>query len=387
MKAELHPSEAARIAALRSYDILDSPREEDFDEVVQVLAAICEAPISVINLLDSGRQWFKAEVGLGVRETPLDSSICAHAILQPGLFVVPDTLRDPRFADNTLVTGAPHLRFYAGAPLQTPEGLPLGTVCVLDYKPRELTQVQGDAIRLMARQVMRQLELRRLLRLEHSARQEAELLAGHNAILVREVDHRVKNSLQLVSSLLGLQARRSKSPEVQAQLAEAEGRLRSIAAVHQQLYLAGQAGHVQLGNFLGALCREISENRPSNIDRVECQLDPADLESDRAVAIGLVLNEALVNAFKHAFPGNRQGLITVKGKRCGGDYHLTVTDNGVGMGPPGEAPDHEGLGLRVLHAMVERLEGEAEFGGGAPGSASGASISVSFPISTVAAKD
>ena len=100
------------------------PREEDFDEVVKVASAICDAPISVINLIDHGRQWFKAEVGLGVRETPLESSICAHAILQPGLFIVPDTRLDPRFCDNALVVSDPHLRFYAGALLQTPEGFP-----------------------------------------------------------------------------------------------------------------------------------------------------------------------------------------------------------------------------------------------------------------------
>ena len=108
--------------------------------IVKVAAHVCGAPISVINLIDETRQWFKAEIGLGVRETPLDVSICAHAILQPGLFIVPDTLKDRRFACNPLVTGEPNLRFYAGALLETPEGLPLGTVCVLDYKPRELTE-------------------------------------------------------------------------------------------------------------------------------------------------------------------------------------------------------------------------------------------------------
>ena len=150
MKAALHSAEAYRLAALRNYGILDTPREADFDEVVEVASAICGTPISVINLIDQGRQWFKAEVGLGVRETPIDSSICAHAILQPGLFIIPDTRLDPRFADNPLVTGDPHLRFYAGALLETPEGFPLGTVCVLDYKPRELDEKQKAFLRLMA---------------------------------------------------------------------------------------------------------------------------------------------------------------------------------------------------------------------------------------------
>jgi len=154
LKAALHSAEEYRLDALRRYDILDTPREADFDEVVKVTSAICNAPISVINLIDHGRQWFKAEVGLGVRETPIDSSICAHAILQSELFVIPDTTQDDRFCDNPLVTGDPHLRFYAGALLETPEGFPLGTVCVLDYKPRDLDETQKAFLRLMAHQVM-----------------------------------------------------------------------------------------------------------------------------------------------------------------------------------------------------------------------------------------
>src|ERR1700761_118396 len=104
MKVALHPAEGARLAALRRYEILDTPVEDAYDAVVKLVAAICDAPIAVVNLIDNGRQWFKAEVGLGVRELPLDASICAHAILQPGLFIIPDTQADPRFADNPLVT-------------------------------------------------------------------------------------------------------------------------------------------------------------------------------------------------------------------------------------------------------------------------------------------
>ena len=174
MEASRHGQEEQRVAALRSYGILDTPREDEFDEIVRVVSALCGTPISVINLIDRDRQWFKAEVGLGVRETPLPASICAHALLQPDLFIVPDTLRDARFADNPLVTGNPHLRFYAGALLETPDGLPLGTICVLDYEPRELNENQKALLRLMAQQIMKLFELRRLNAQERSARERAE---------------------------------------------------------------------------------------------------------------------------------------------------------------------------------------------------------------------
>jgi len=153
--------EKQRLQALADYQILDTPEESAFDAIVEIASLICEAPIAVINFVDRDRQWFKSEKGLGVRETPLDISICAHAILQLGLFIVPDTSRDPRFANNPLVTGKPHLRFYAGALLQSRDGYPLGTLCVLDYRPRELTERQRFALQALADQVMAHMELMR----------------------------------------------------------------------------------------------------------------------------------------------------------------------------------------------------------------------------------
>lgn len=151
--------EQQRLAALRRYQILDTPREEAFDDITRLIASVCDAPIAVINFIDEARQWFKSEIGLGVRETPLDVSICAHAILQPGLFIVPDTLADKRFANNPLVTGEPYLRFYAGALLETHDGYALGTLCVLDYQPRQLSELQKQTLETLARQVVLLLEL------------------------------------------------------------------------------------------------------------------------------------------------------------------------------------------------------------------------------------
>lgn len=161
--AALHPNEAERLLALRSYGILDTPIEPTFEDITRIAAHVCETPIAVVNLIDQGRQWFKSEIGLGTRETPLESSICAHAILEHNLLEVPDTTKDSRFNCNPLVTGEPHLRFYAGALLRTPDGLPLGTVCVLDTKPRQLTSAQRDILLALARQTMSQMEFRREL--------------------------------------------------------------------------------------------------------------------------------------------------------------------------------------------------------------------------------
>jgi GAF domain-containing protein len=117
-------SETDRLATLRSYRVLDTPPEPAFDDLVQLAAHTCQTPVALISLIDDRRQWFKAEVGLGIRETSLDRSVCLTAMLRPGLTIVPDLTEDPRFAHNPLVTGEPNLRFYAGAALRTPDGVP-----------------------------------------------------------------------------------------------------------------------------------------------------------------------------------------------------------------------------------------------------------------------
>ena len=155
--------DASRVAALKRYRILDTEPEPGYDEVTAIAAGICAAPIALVSLIDESRQWFKSRIGLDAPETPREMAFCHHAIQRSELFEVEDTHQDPRFRDNPLVTGSPNIRYYAGAPLVDPDGHRLGTLCVIDRRPRRMSKLQRQALQALARQVMSQLELRRAL--------------------------------------------------------------------------------------------------------------------------------------------------------------------------------------------------------------------------------
>ena len=160
-QAPLPTNEAERLAALKEYHILDTGTEQSYDDITALAAHICEVPIAMISLVDEDRQWFKSRLGVKQQQTPREVAFCAHAILQSKPFIIKDATKDKRFAGNSLVTGEPHIRFYAGIPLTNPEGLALGTLCVVDQQPRRLSAAQQKALQALSRQVMALLELRR----------------------------------------------------------------------------------------------------------------------------------------------------------------------------------------------------------------------------------
>jgi two-component sensor histidine kinase len=351
MQAEPHPQQEERLAALRAYGILDTEREADFDDIVQLASELCGTPISVVNLIDEHRQWFKAEVGLGVRETPIESSICAHAILGADLVEIRDTLVDPRMAGNPLVTGTPGLRFYAGVLLVGQGGLPLGTLCVLDYQPRELTDLQRNALRVLARQVMMQIELRRALR-------TAEMLR-------KEVDHRVKNSLQLLASLTSLQSRTAPDAETRAALDLVRHRIASIAELHDLLHKTDAGSAIDLDGYLPQVLATLRPSLPAHVTLTE-GIAPVQVNSRTATSLALLINELVINSVKHAFPdAARPGDIQVALQEApDGSVTLDYRDTGGGIDP--SAPQN-GLGMRVIDTLVAQMAGSLAPSTGAHG--------------------
>jgi PAS fold/GAF domain len=175
MKTASFPKdEKERLETLRNYKILDTPPEQVFDDLTALASYICKTPIALISLVDESRQWFKSKVGIDAQDAPRDLAFCAHAILQEKVFIVPDSFQDDRFHDNPFVTGPAQVRFYAGAPLITPNGKKIGTICVIDHIPRQLSSQETGALEALARQVVSQIELRYLLSEERKALITAE---------------------------------------------------------------------------------------------------------------------------------------------------------------------------------------------------------------------
>lgn len=242
LPADLPANETARLAALCQYDILDTPAEAAFDEITALAATLCDTPIALISLIDSTRQWFKAKVGLAAAETAREVAFCAHTILQPDVLVVPDATEDNRFDANPLVTDEPQIRFYAGVPLITPEGQAVGTLCVLDRVPRDLSAQQAQALQVLARQVMTQLERRRhasdLAQTLVQVKQSEQLLQVAQTALESQVSER---TAALVQTNTALQLEITERQQAEAQLqqqAEHNRLLGAIAArIRQSLQL------------------------------------------------------------------------------------------------------------------------------------------------------
>jgi two-component system, sensor histidine kinase len=243
--APIPADEERRLRKLRAYQILDSETEASFDDLALLAAEICRAPVALVSLVDETRQWFKASVGMGEKQSPRDLAFCAHAILQREVFTVADARADDRFSANPLVTGAPHVRAYAGAPLVTKQGEALGTVCVIDHQPRAFSESEQRCLRVIASQVLLRMEIRRLNK-EMGARYShaAGLLASASHELRTPLNGLIAASEMLLDSDLTEEQRRW--AELSRRSAEA-----LLAAVEQLLAMGREIAESGLGEAGG----------------------------------------------------------------------------------------------------------------------------------------
>jgi two-component sensor histidine kinase len=340
-------SEPQRMAAVKRYDILDTPADGSFDRVTAIAARRFNVPISIISIVDHDRIWFMSHHGLeGVAQIDREPGLCASAILKDEPHILLDASKDIRSLANPLVAGDFGLRFYAGVPLTTSDGHNLGTLCVIDKQARPVTQEQIEDLKDLAAMVMDQLEFRlsaiRALRKADSALARANLLA-------REIDHRVMNSLQFVSAMLRLEAK-SAGEAAGPHLAAAASRVGAVARVHQHFHLESDIEQVPALTYIRRLCDDLSGilGVPIEVDGESDLLPTTSIQP-----VGLIVNELVTNAAKHG-----AGKISVTYKSRNAERELIVCDQGEGL-PEGFDPGRSvrGLGMKIVDVLAKQLGG------------------------------
>lgn len=375
--ASLAPNEPERLEALRSYGILDTPIEPAFDDITRIASFVCQTPVALVSLVDEGRQWFKSERGFGKRETPIDQSICGHALLEQNFLEIPDTLADARTIDNPLVTGPHKLRFYAGALLRTPDGLPLGTVCVLDDKPRQLTQEQRDILSALARQVMSQMELRRALAI-------SDRLQRNVSRLMAVAGHDLKQPLQVMVMAIDRVRGKLSDTRDQERLGHAINAGMRIAEELDQL---AEMSALQTGDGIprptifpvADLFRSIANTWQMHADAkgVRLVVSPC---SARIVSDPTMLRAIVGNLVGNAIKYTERGRVLIGCRHHGHTLSIEILDTGKGIATDQQSaifnafhqinPDSEGLGLglsivrRTAEALGHKIELKSDFGSG-----------------------
>lgn len=379
--APLPTNESERLQELYRLEILDTPYEEEFDELVQLAAQLCQVPVSLITLIDHDRVWFKAKVGTDLPEADRSIMFCPYAIAgRDDVFVVADATADERFFDNPVVAHDPHIRFYAGAPLTTTAGYKLGTLCLLDVVPRQLTDSQRQTLRVLSRQAIRLFDLR--IKNKQLARQQQRLeeLAQTQTRIISIVSHDVRNPLGSLRSMLEMMDAGMLDPDETAEMI-AVGK-RQVDGTTEMLNNLVDWGSVQLQN-------KPPDKRPLNLRdlvtskfakfQVAARLKANQLVNDVPEGFTLESDEnalrfVLRNLVSNAMKFTEGGRIAISADRdANGHARIRVEDTGVGMSeevrgrlfdarnrqsaPGTQREKGSGLGLLLVQEYLEKLGG------------------------------
>ena len=380
MIAAIKPvNEDERLAALSEYNILDTLPEKEYDDITRIAAEICDTPISLLTLIDSDRQWFKSKIGLEISETKRELAFCAHAILNPHeIFIVDNPSGDERFFDNPFVTGKPHIAFYAGVPLVNNSGTALGTLCVIDDKPKVLSSEQKITLAALARQIVSGFEIRKMNRQLEMQRNQLEKTNQDLSRFANIVAHDIKSPFSTLA--MGLAMLKDKYSSG----IDADGLV--------LLRLLIDTSHTAINMIDGILDHSIAVNAvtiakekftfgyiadelkklitlPSGFS-IEVINDSLQLYTSKYILLQILLNLA-ANAIKYNDKEN--GLIFLSASENKHQYKFSVKDNGPGIAPSDQerifdlfctlgATDRfnnksTGIGLATVKRLLERMNG------------------------------
>ncbi len=341
-EAPIHPQEKQRLKVLHDLGILDTPAEKQYDELVGLAASICEVPIALVSLIDETRQWFKARVGLDVTETSREVAFCSHCILGDIIMEVPDTLKDRRFFDNPLVTGAPKIRFYAGAPLYTSSGYALGSLCVIDMKPRQLTDFQKEALRVLSNQISMLIEMglsnQKLLE-SNLALDEANEQLKHFFQVVAHDLRSPFNGIMGLTEFLNSDFDTLTADDIQSLLATLHSSASETYVMLEKLleWATWETGKLPfsleklqvLSLVEDAICILETALYSKDID-LKVEILPELYVCGDATMLASVIRNLTSNAIKFTPKG---GVICIQAEAGASGVVLTIADNGVGMNP------------------------------------------------------
>lgn len=343
--------EKARLEVLKSYEILDSPSDDDYNSITFLASEIFNAPISLISLVDEERQWFKSKIGLDISETERDISFCTHAIhTSDEVYVIEDARKNPMFQNNPLVTGKPDIVFYAGAPLVDSDGYVIGTLCIIDTKERSFSYQEAQKLKILANQVMKLLDLRK-------KNNYLKIINNEKSILLKEIQHRVKNNLQLISSLINLQISKISDPYLSASFNICLNRIMAISNIHQNIYLESARESVNFKIYLNDLLNsfEIAHSSTKNIQN---EIEDIILGLDIAVPLSLITSEIITNTFKHAFSETQEKKIQILfQKKENGLLEMIIEDNGIGFNTKEKWETSNSLGFEIIKTLTEQING------------------------------
>lgn len=398
IRAPIPENEAGRLEALRRYQVLDTHSDRAFDDLAALASYICGTPIALVSLVDSDRQWFKAKVGIEASETPRDVSFCGHAILANDLFIVEDALADNRFADNPLVTSEPHIRFYAGAKLTTWDGHALGTLCVIDHQPRQLTPAQAEALRILSRQVIAQMEImRNLLQMAEiiaerkqteelkAAKQAAEAASHAKSEFLANISHELRTPMHGILGMTELLLDSDLTSEQRVNLSIVKASADSLWSLVSDMldFSEIESGELKLGaaefclrDTFDAVIKAMNPRAREKGLGLTCHVRPdvPDLLWGDAERLRQIIGHLASNAIK--FTERGEVVINVETEmplRNGILLHCSVADTGIGIpaekqrtifdvftqadGSTTRSYGGTGLGLTIASRLVEQMGG------------------------------
>ena len=398
-------NESERLQALFDYEIMDTPEETAFDQLTELASTICDTPISLVSLVDEERQWFKSNHGLDAKETPKEYAFCSHAIHQNKIFEITDSRKDERFHDNPLVTGEPHVIFYAGAPLTTPDGHNIGTLCVIDDEPKRLSEQQKYQLEIIGKQVVAQLELRKKTRRQASLFKELMELMNETekrnlelASFTARAAHDINSPLRQIinfSELCTNDLNDNNTEKAKEKLDFIQSSSSTLSQLVKDIFSLTRAGItsktrdlIDFDSLLKACIKQVNQScTDHDVTINSCITQNSEFHS-QSVRLQQIIYNLINNSIKYADPEQSTQKVDISITTHPNEAVIQVIDNGLGIPEeyqnklfsqfsrfhPNTAPG-TGLGTAIVKKHIDELNGKIEF----TSSSDGTEFTVTLP--------